>query len=170
MYAVFIFQFQKFYYYWENFERSLIQRRQLGLAPHQEPQQPAHPVLGLGRLALLVQYYLQQGQFWIVKNLEMTLVTFKNFFASQDCHAILDSNSGSFSSPYYPSNYPNNANCSWIITATSQIELRFNMFRTQASRDLVKVSVRLTQSRVLHNFIYDPSCQLTFNTSLYIGI
>ena len=43
---------------------------------------------------------------------------------------IIDELNGSISSPNYPQNYPNDVNCSWIITSntTSKMNLTFNDF------------------------------------------
>lgn len=48
---------------------------------------------------------------------------------------------GTFASPNYPSNYPDNANVCWLIIDSSSITLQFNSFETETGRDTLKVSV-----------------------------
>ncbi|XP_029432075.1 suppressor of tumorigenicity 14 protein-like [Rhinatrema bivittatum] len=66
------------------------------------------------------------------------------------CDQILTSNSGNFTSPYYPSFYPPNIDCKWSIQVPShlQIRLQFSMFRLKepgtgsdlCSKDYVEVA------------------------------
>ncbi|XP_056401090.1 embryonic protein UVS.2-like [Hyla sarda] len=52
------------------------------------------------------------------------------------CSTLLNTPSGNFSSPNYPSNYPNNMNCVWLIrTPNGQVSLTFKDFRLLNSMD-----------------------------------
>ncbi|XP_069468211.1 deleted in malignant brain tumors 1 protein-like [Ambystoma mexicanum] len=47
------------------------------------------------------------------------------------CGGILTQPSGSFSSPFYPGNYPNNARCVWQIQANNNYRIQLNLPRLQ---------------------------------------
>ncbi|KAL9979480.1 hypothetical protein ACROYT_G017151 [Oculina patagonica] len=59
------------------------------------------------------------------------------------CGGSLTSTSGTFTSPNYPGNYPNNAHCVWKITVSrgSQVRIEFVYFLTERRYDYVKVYV-----------------------------
>ncbi|KAI9562416.1 hypothetical protein GHT06_013386 [Daphnia sinensis] len=65
-----------------------------------------------------------------------------------DCIVLLAS-FGTFTSPNYPSSYPENANICWLITDASSITLQFNNFETEAGKDTLKIYLGATTSSEL---------------------
>nr|XP_016847715.1 PREDICTED: deleted in malignant brain tumors 1 protein [Anolis carolinensis] len=70
------------------------------------------------------------------------------------CGGLLPYSSGSFSSPLYPGNYPNNADCIWTIRSWSgsQIQLTFRSIQTECRFDYVEVYDGDLYSRVLGRY------------------
>lgn len=54
----------------------------------------------------------------------LLLVCYKSSFTS-GCGGVLLSESGWFTSPNYPNNYPNNARCEWLIEGRQPIIVSF---------------------------------------------
>ncbi|KAH9509838.1 hypothetical protein Btru_045374 [Bulinus truncatus] len=63
--------------------------------------------------------------------------------STQNCGGQLTSTYGIIRSPGYPSNYPNNAECHWVITAEpgQLIDLRFYRIDTEGIRDVCSDSI-----------------------------
>ncbi|KAJ6640429.1 hypothetical protein lerEdw1_013749, partial [Lerista edwardsae] len=63
------------------------------------------------------------------------------FSGSYSCGGYLTSSSGSFHSPFYPANYPNNADCTWRIQRSVgyQINLTFTSMTTECCCDYVEI-------------------------------
>ncbi|XP_020632354.1 deleted in malignant brain tumors 1 protein-like [Orbicella faveolata] len=61
----------------------------------------------------------------------------------EQCGGSLSGSSGSFSSPNYPGNYPNNARCIWTTTVPrgSQFRIEFVFFHTERRYDYLNVYV-----------------------------
>ncbi|KAM9302073.1 embryonic protein UVS.2-like [Gastrophryne carolinensis] len=62
------------------------------------------------------------------------------------CSTVLSTNTGVFSSASYPSNYPNNYNCSWLIRlpiTQNQIFLQFKAFDVQSSAGCTSDYIRV---------------------------
>jgi cubilin len=57
------------------------------------------------------------------------------------CGGSLDKSTSSFISPYYPENYINNLNCTWILNVNigSRIILSFDDFITEGKNDFIEV-------------------------------
>jgi hypothetical protein len=82
-------------------------------------------------------------------NATYTAVSFPSACSSSTRPVSLTSSEGSFSSPYFPGNYINNADCQWLIIAPSSdqiIILRFVYFYTQYSYDYVRLHDGRTSS------------------------
>ena len=63
--------------------------------------------------------------------------------------------SRSFRSPGYPSNYPNNLDCTWIISTTSgsRVEITFSSFSTERIHDYLEIrDGRSSYSRLLASY------------------
>ncbi|KPP74300.1 suppressor of tumorigenicity 14 protein-like [Scleropages formosus] len=60
---------------------------------------------------------------------------------ANSCGGLLTNKSGTFSSPYYPSFYPNSVDCKWTIQvpANSKIRVKFTMFRMKEPGVDIKV-------------------------------
>ncbi|XP_013889459.1 deleted in malignant brain tumors 1 protein [Austrofundulus limnaeus] len=90
---------------------------------------------------------------------------------SAGCGGYLYSSSDSFSSPNYPSHYPNNAYCTWYIRPNRQIiELEFFNVNTECSFDYISVyDGSSTGSRLLGS-----SCSANrivfYSTSQYLTV
>ncbi|KAI9550977.1 hypothetical protein GHT06_005450 [Daphnia sinensis] len=65
-----------------------------------------------------------------------------------DCIVLLAS-FGTFTSPNYPSSYPENANICWLIPDAYSITLQFNNFETEAGKDTLKIYLGTTTSSEL---------------------
>ncbi|XP_075463569.1 embryonic protein UVS.2-like [Ascaphus truei] len=60
------------------------------------------------------------------------------------CSALLPHRSGTVISANYPSAYPTNANCVWLIrTPSKQVSLKFNAFDVQSSPDCVSDYIKI---------------------------
>uniref|UniRef100_A0A8D0ETG7 CUB domain-containing protein n=1 Tax=Strix occidentalis caurina TaxID=311401 RepID=A0A8D0ETG7_STROC len=55
------------------------------------------------------------------------------------CGGLLSSPSGKFQSPFYPRNYPNNANCVWEIEVKSNFHVTLTFRDVQCLSDYVEV-------------------------------
>ncbi|XP_078494029.1 cubilin [Ciona intestinalis] len=62
-------------------------------------------------------------------------------------NAVATSTSQSITSPNYPNNYPNNADCTWTITANDGMGIKFNLhiFETERNYDYITVFSNGTQ-------------------------
>jgi hypothetical protein len=60
---------------------------------------------------------------------------------SVTCGGYLNESTSSFTSPYYPNNYINNLNCTWVINVDIdfRIILSFDDFSTQNDNDYIEV-------------------------------
>ena len=67
------------------------------------------------------------------------------------CGGGLTGSEGSFSSPYYPGTYPNNANCTWIITVNENMAVRltFDVLNTRYNHYVYVYDGPTTSSRLL---------------------
>ncbi|XP_078493855.1 CUB domain-containing protein 2-like [Ciona intestinalis] len=61
--------------------------------------------------------------------------------------AVATSTRQPITSPYYPNNYPNNADCTWTITASDGMRVQLNLIRfsTETSYDYLTISSDGTQ-------------------------
>ncbi|XP_069102487.1 tumor necrosis factor-inducible gene 6 protein-like [Argopecten irradians] len=68
-------------------------------------------------------------------------VTWSYSTSDPNCGYQMTGPSGSFHSPNYPYNYPDNIDCLWsiIVNPSEQIQLTFNDFYTESCCDHVKV-------------------------------
>ena len=58
-------------------------------------------------------------------------------------HIVLDSNSATITTPYFPSNYPHNSNCTWIIKSPKKqtMLIYFQEFDLEKCCDCVEVNI-----------------------------
>nr|XP_060623012.1 deleted in malignant brain tumors 1 protein [Anolis sagrei ordinatus] len=91
-----------------------------------------------------------------------------NSTGNYTCGGLLPYASGSFSSPWYPGNYPNNANCIWTIRSWSgsQIQLTFRIIQTECGYDYVEVYDGDLYSRVLGKYCSDSYVILTSTSNV----
>ncbi|XP_018609270.1 CUB domain-containing protein 2 [Scleropages formosus] len=63
---------------------------------------------------------------------------FKAYYYSGECQQVLTAIRGNFTSPHYPSIYPNNINCHWMITLAAgyRIKLYFNSMELEDRNSL----------------------------------
>ena len=81
---------------------------------------------------------------------------------SDTCGGYYGSLTGAFSSPNYPGDYPNNADCRYtiIVPVDHYITLSFQTFNTESGYDYVKV-------RNIRYIDIDLSCDVWLNFDLY---
>lgn len=57
------------------------------------------------------------------------------------CHQVLSSESGEFTSPDFPNNYPENVKCSWLINGTNPISISFPTLFLEYDADWIMVGL-----------------------------
>jgi hypothetical protein len=69
------------------------------------------------------------------------LIKFFSNYLSVTCGGYFNKSTSSFTSPYYPNNYINNLNCTWVINVdvNSKIMLIFNEIITESTHDFIEV-------------------------------
>ena len=93
--------------------------------------------------------------FWILK---LNRVCLFPFFAACTSGEYLNGLSGFFSSPNFPSNYPQYSKCTWNITVPSGyiIKLSFLYFRLEPYRYIPCYNARVTVTNVASDDGYQP--------------
>ncbi|KAK5864153.1 hypothetical protein PBY51_001114 [Eleginops maclovinus] len=89
----------------------------------------------------------------------------------QKCGGALTADRGSFSSPFYPSNYPPKTTCEWTIEAPKEkfLKVQFNKFylgkySSQCQNDYVEVNgQRLCGSKLRNTVVTSRSNKMTIN-------
>ncbi|XP_056384178.1 embryonic protein UVS.2-like [Hyla sarda] len=82
------------------------------------------------------------GQRLGLSNLDVAKI--KKLYNCNVCSSVIPGDSGELVSPSYPSNYPNNYNCSWLIrTPNSQVFLEFKAFDVQSSANCSSDYIRV---------------------------
>ena len=80
----------------------------------------------------------QRGLHWAERN--AMVLTPRSLF-SECPSSVSGQNSGQFTSPNYPNNYPDNQDCSWGITVPSgsRVIVEFSDFNTEANYDKLRI-------------------------------
>ncbi|KZS19005.1 Seizure 6-like protein [Daphnia magna] len=83
-----------------------------------------------------------------IDNIFVESSTYTTQAPASDC-IVLSASFGTFTSPNYPSSYPENANVCWLITGAYSITLQFNNFETETGKDTLKIYLGPTISSEL---------------------
>ncbi|XP_043911489.1 deleted in malignant brain tumors 1 protein-like [Protopterus annectens] len=113
-------------------------------------------------------YYCEHVNYAGCNNLTTTTTTTRTWETSNFpfyCGENLFSPSGSFSSPYYPSYYPNNARCYWYITVhpSYRINLYFNDISLETTTDCSFDYIEIYDGSVSETLL----ARICSNSSLY---
>ena len=109
---------------------------------------------------------------------KQTLISYYFFFLLADCGEEINAGSGKLQSPNYPNKYPNNKDCSWIITASfgfnvaldfETFEVRYKCIKQRDSKQLclfVETEIMKCKSKsILPNKSF---CLYNFLSSFFI--
>ncbi|XP_072174323.1 cubilin-like [Diadema setosum] len=91
--------------------------------------------------------------------------------ASTLCGGTLLGNTGAFSSPNYPNNYPDSRDCTWVISATEgqQIKLNFTDFELEPSTDCIFDYVKIWNGAYDTSPLVGTFCGSSLSPSTFIS-
>ncbi|XP_057367019.1 deleted in malignant brain tumors 1 protein-like [Daphnia carinata] len=105
-----------------------------------------------------------------IDNILVESSTYTTQAPGSDC-TVLSASFGTFTSPNYPSSYPENANICWLITGAYSITLQFNNFETETGKDTLKIYLGTTTSSELFADLsgsYTPNAITKYTESMLL--